>query len=274
MYVELMQKELEQDFIVNTDLKLEGAYVAGAGDSYAVALTIEGKTRGRFKALDPYEGLEYEELERPLVVVSVSGKPKSNIQLASKFKGKTKIFVVTANEESELSKLADYLILIPYKSKIQLPGTLSFLMSLSAIYSLAGEKIDIEEDNNVINLSNDPFFVGYGENFGIAYYATLKFSEIFGYSTNSEKLEQFCHSPIFMTTNRQIIVLRKGIEREEELISKIDYTTIASTKCKGAFCNAKVLIKSILEKMRRENWDRIYFIDNKKILNISSQMIY
>lgn len=274
MYVELIERELSQNYKINVDLKLERAYVAGAGDSYAVGLTIEGKTKGRFKALDPFEGLTYSDLEYPLVIVSVSGKPKSNIMLARKFKNKTKIYVITANEESELAKYADYLILIPYKSPIPMPGILSFLMSLSAIYSLAGEKEDETNNVNILNLSNNPFFVGYRESYGIAYYAMLKFAEIFGYSTNSERLEQFCHAPIFMTKDRQIVLYRNGIEREEELIKSINYTEILATNCSGAFCNALTIIKSIHHKMKKDNWDKIYFLENKKILDISSYMIY
>lgn len=273
-YAELIENEITQNYRVITDLKLDKAYVTGAGDSYAVALTIEGKTKGRFRALDSFEALFYDELELPLVIISVSGRPKSNILLAKKFKGKTKIYVITANEESELSKLADYIILIPYKPNQTLPGTLSFLMSLSAVYSLANVDEDKERDHNVIKLSNSPFFVGFGENYGIAYYAKLKLAEIFGYSSNSEKFEQFCHSPIFMTDKRQIILLRSGIEREEELIRSVDYTEIAATKCKGAFCNAYAIIRSIIYKMKIENWDKIYFLENKKILGVSSHMIY
>ncbi|ACP44525.1 sugar isomerase (SIS) [Sulfolobus islandicus Y.G.57.14] len=275
MYADLIEREITQDYKVNVDLKLDNAYIVGAGDSYAVALTIESKTNGRFKALDPFEGLFYENLDRPLVIVSVSGRPKSNILLARKFKGKTKLYVITANEESQLAKFADYLILIPYKSSQPLPGTLSFLMSLSAIYSLAGEKgDDIKESDRSLNLTNNPFFIGYKEGYGIAYYAMLKFAEIFGYTTNSERFEQFCHSPIFMTENRQIILFRIGNEREIELINSVDYTDIQFTNCNGAFCNASILIKSIVNKMRKEKWDKIYFLENKKILNVSSKMIY
>ncbi|WP_009989381.1 SIS domain-containing protein, partial [Saccharolobus solfataricus] len=216
-----------------------------------------------------------ENLDRPLVIVSVSGRPKSNILLATKFKGKTRLYVITANEDSQLARLADYLILIPYKPIIPLPGTLSFLMSLSAVYSLAGEQADeIKESGRLLNLANNPFFVGHKENYGIAYYAMLKFAEIFGYATNSERFEQFCHSPIFMTANRQIVLFRSDNEREKELINSIDYTDTQATDCSGAFCNSIILIKSIVNKMRKEKWDKIYFLENKKILNISSKMIY
>ncbi|WP_338603454.1 SIS domain-containing protein [Sulfolobus tengchongensis] len=275
MYADLIENEISQNYRVNVDIKLDKAYITGAGDSYAVALTIEGKSNGRFMALDPFEGYSYENLEHPLVIVSVSGRPKSNILLANKFKGKTKIYVITSNEESELAKLADYVILIPYKPTRPLPGTLSFLMSLSAVYSLAGEKEDeVTKVDSLLELTNNPFFIGYKESYGIAYYAKLKFAEIFGYSTNSERFEQFCHSPIFMTQNRQIVIFRTGNERELELIRNIDYTDVQFTSCNGAFCNTIVLIKSIISKMRKEKWDKIYFLENKKILNVSSKMIY
>ncbi|AAY80448.1 SIS domain-containing protein [Sulfolobus acidocaldarius] len=274
MYIESIERELSSEYLVYSDLKLDRAYVTGAGDSYAVALTVEGKTNGRFRAIDPYEALAYNRLEYPLVIVSVSGKPKSNIRLAEKFKGKTKIYVVTANEESILAKLGDYVITIPYRSKQVVPGTLSFLMSLSAVYSLAGEEVARNEINETVDLSDSPFFVGYRENYGIAYYGMLKFSEIFGYSANAERLEQFLHSPIFSTKGREIVLLSSGDSREDILVNLVNYTKIAKTPCSDAFCNAKVLLRSIVQKMKRENWDRVYFLETKNILDISSKMIY
>ncbi|AWR96611.2 SIS domain-containing protein [Acidianus sulfidivorans JP7] len=270
--IEEIEKELSETYKISTDLNLDSAFVTGAGDSYAASLVIEGKTKGRFKAIDPYDALDYDNLNKPLIIVSVSGKPKSNILLAKKFKGKTKIIVITANKNSLLANLADVTVELPYKSNNPLPGTLSFLMSISALYSIANEEEDKGEDKEIF-LQN-PFFIGKAENYGVAYFSYLKMAEIFGFKSNYERLEQFCHSPIFSSRKSQIIILSSNDKREEQLKSLINYTDVFKTRCEGAFCNTRTILKSIIYTMRKINWDKIYFLEDKNILSISSEIIY
>lgn len=271
-FIDAIEEELSRDYRVKAEIQLDEAYVTGAGDSYAAAITIEGKTKGRFKAIDPYEALDFEVIKKPLVIVSVSGKPKSNIMLARKFRGKVRIIVITANKFSPLATYADEIVELPYKPKTILPGTLSFLMSLSALFSLANIDEDRGEGEEIF--LRNPFFVGKGENYGIAYFASLKMAEIFGLRTSYERLEQFCHSPIFASKDSEIIILSSGDKRESELKSLINYTQTYITECGGAFCNAKTVLKSIVYTMKKIKWDRVYFLEDKNILSISSTMIY
>ncbi|MCI2415643.1 MAG: SIS domain-containing protein [Candidatus Aramenus sp.] len=270
-YVKLMEEELNANYRVKADIQLEEAYVTGAGDSYAVSLTIQEKTGGRFRAVDPYDAINYR-IDKPLVVVSVSGRPKSNVILAKRLRGKVKVIAVTSNLDSELAKVADHVVHLPYKPKATLPGTLSFLMSLSAVYSIANAEEDKGQGDEV-PLSH-PFFVGKGENFGIAYFAYLKMAEVFGERSGYERLEQFCHSPIFSSRGSTLVLLTSGDERERELANLIDFTGVYSTRCKGAFCNAKAIIRSVVSEMKKRNWNRVYFTEDSKILAISSRMIY
>ncbi|MDT7900651.1 MAG: SIS domain-containing protein [Acidianus sp.] len=267
--IEDIEEEISQNYKINSGVKLDEAYITGAGDSFAASLVIEGKTNGRFRAVDPYDALSMN-IDKPLVIVSISGKPKSNINLARKFKGKTKIYAITANPESELAKLADEVIYLPYRPKRILPGTLSFMMSLSALYDIA----NVEEDKGCgkeITIEDRAFFVGKGENYGIAYFAYLKLAEIFGWSSNFERLEQFFHSPIFSSRSRQVIIFSSGDEREKEARKLMN---VNLTECGGAFCNLRTFLKSLIFTMRIKNWNKIYFLEDKEMLNISSAMIY
>jgi fructoselysine-6-P-deglycase FrlB-like protein len=270
-YIKLISDELNTSYKIKADINLDSAYVSGAGDSFAASLVIEGKTNGRFKAIDPYDALAYSDLDKPLIIVSVSGKPISNIKLAKKFYNKTKIIAITANENSELAKLSSVVVKIPYSSQYVLPGVLSFLMSLSALYSIANIEEDKGEDKP-FPISNS-FFIGKGENFGIAYYSYLKIAEIFGEKSNYERLEQFCHSPIFSSRNSNIVILSSKDERERKLRSLIDFTDVYITNCEGAFCNARTLVRAILYEMQKKSWNKIYFLEDKKILDVSSKMI-
>ncbi|MEJ2770500.1 MULTISPECIES: SIS domain-containing protein [unclassified Stygiolobus] len=274
-YIELIEDEVKKFHPIEVEQKITSGIIVGAGDSYAVALALEGKTSKKVIAVDPYEALHINS-DRPYVIVSISGRTKTNIELAKiKRKEGRKVIAVTANPTSPLAENSTETILIPYNSNITLPGTLSFLLALSAVYSLFG--IEIPKDYikaKSFELREKPFFVGQGENYGIAYFSALKLNEIFCENANYERFELFLHSPIFSTRGRQIVLLNSGSERERRLKKLIDFTYVYLTECTDAFCNALTAILAIIERMKRENWNRICFIDDKKILNISSEMIY
>jgi fructoselysine-6-P-deglycase FrlB-like protein len=274
-YIELIEEEVKKFHPIEVERKITSGIIVGAGDSYAVALTLEGKTSKKAIAVDPYDAL-YINSDRPYVIVSISGRTKTNIELAKiKRKEGRKVIAVTANPTSPLAENSTETILIPYNSNITLPGTLSFLLALSAVYSLFGIEIPKDYINaKSFELRGKPFFVGQGENYGIAYYSALKLNEIFCETANYERFELFLHSPIFSTRGRQIVLLNSGSERERRFKQLIDFTYIYLTECIDAFCNALTVILAIIEKMKRENWNRICFLDDKKILNISSEMIY
>ncbi|BFI75037.1 SIS domain-containing protein [Sulfurisphaera ohwakuensis] len=273
-YIKLLEEELNTNYQVDSHIQLDEAYIVGSGDSYASGLVIEGKSKRKITVLDPYEALEVN-ITKPTVIVSVSGKTRYNVILAKKLRSKgVKVIGITANSESPLAKEVNDVVILPYRPKAKLPGFLSFLMSLSALYSMFRFEEDKERVNKVINLDNSPFFIGKSENYGVAYFSSLKMAEVFGIPSNYERLELFMHSPIFSSRNRNIIILSSGDERENKLYKLIDFTIVEETGCVGAFCNIRVILSSIIYKMKRDNWNRIYFLEDEKILNISSEMIY
>ena len=271
-YIKLLEEELNTNYKISSNIQLDEGYVVGAGDSYAAGLVVEGKKKGKVIVLDPYEALDFN-FDKPVIILSVSGKTKYNVLLAKKLRNKTRVIAVTANPYSPLAKESKEIVELPYRPKATLPGFLSFLMSLSALYSIFGLEEDKEQVKS-FDIERFPFFVGKGENYGVAYFASLKMAEIFGELSNYERLELFVHAPIFSTRNRQIIIFSSGDEREKLLKNLIDYTKVEMTGCEGAFCNTKSLLYSIILKMKKENWNRIYFLEDEKILNISSVMIY
>ncbi len=270
MYAEEIERELESDFRFKVDLKLERAYVVGAGDSYASALVVEGETGGRFLAVDPYDGANRDLTDRPVIFVSISGKPFYNVKLAKSLRSKTETFALTSNPSSDLALNVDHSIRIPYSSRTALPGVLSFLMSSYALLEIAGIRTR-EEKINTFPLQDHPFFVGSKGNYGVAYYAYLKMSEVFGNYSNAERTEQFCHSPIFSSKGRQVVIFGDS-EREMRLAEMMDNSMI--TLKREPLNNARAFLYSLVRKMREEGRDKIFYLDCRKILNISSSMIY
>ncbi|BBD72828.1 sugar isomerase [Sulfodiicoccus acidiphilus] len=268
MLKELVEEELSRPYEVKTHVKLSGGIVTGAGDSFAAALSLEGKSRGKFRAMDPEELLEVD-LAQPLVIVSVSGRPKLNVEVARKFKGKARVVVVTSNTSSELARLADDLVILPYAPRDRLPGTLSFMMTLSALYSIGGYSTTTSCETRPLELGFNPFFVGSGENYGVAYFSYLKWAEFLGQWTNYERFEQFCHAPIFTTRGRDVVLLDRG-ERREALKRYVKFARILETGSEDPFCNSLSVIRAVL----RLAGEKPYFLTDEEILEASSVMIY
>lgn len=272
-YIKLLEEELNTNYKVTSDINIDEGYIVGAGDSYAAGLTVQEKLKNDLvHVLDPYEALSYN-LSKPVIIVSVSGKTKYNVLLAKKLRNKVKTVAITANPESPLAMEVSDVITLPYKPKARLPGFLSFLMSLSALYSIFRLEED-KETGNTFEILDSPAFVGKGENYGIAYFASLKMAEIFGELSTYERLELFFHAPIFTTREREIVILSSGDDREKRLKEIANYTKVELTQCIGAFCNARSILLSLIYKMKKNNWNRIYFMEDEKILNISSEIIY
>ena len=108
----------------------------GSGDSYAAALFAQELSDGVALASDPYElSLNPDRARgRHVVLVSVSGRTKANIQLAQKLKRVAKKrIVITGNPSSPLARVCDEKIVLQYTTAGRLTsGTVSFTTSLLA----------------------------------------------------------------------------------------------------------------------------------------------
>jgi len=268
--------------------RVNEAYVIGAGDSFAAALVIQGVTYGRFKTVDPYEvRFLHVSLKKPYVIVSVSGRTKENILVAKKIRDHGgKVIAVTANPESELARSSDTIVVIDYqKPKYPLPGTLSFTLSVIALYGLAG--IEINNFKEMINtrprklVGLEPIFIGTLGGYGVAYYSALKFYEVFGSKARFERTEQFCHATMFsIRENDQVIVYPSENDRRAmELVERIKnkFNVAVYDRCDREtkpLCQILDFQKSLAEYIKELGLKKPYYLIAKDILNISSELIY
>src|SRR5438445_646210 len=122
------------------DLDPSSMIFTGSGDSLASSLFAHYLSQMRAVAADPFELQLYPRVTRnkTLFITSISGKTRTNIQLARKVKGVAKKRVaITANPESPLAKECDDVIRLRYRSPgILTSGTASFSASLLAVASL------------------------------------------------------------------------------------------------------------------------------------------
>ena len=268
--------------------RVNEAYVVGAGDSFAAALVIQGVTYGRFKAVDPYEAqFSYVSLKKPYVIVSVSGRTKENILVAKKIRDRGgKVIAVTANPESELARNSNTVVVIDYqRPKHPLPGTLSFTLSVIALYGLAG--VEINSFKEIVNtrprklVGLEPIFIGTLGGYGVAYYSALKFYEIFGSKARFERTEQFCHATMFsVRENDQVIVYPSENDRRAmELVERIKdkFNVAIYDRCNGEtkpLCQILDFQESLAEFIKELGLEKPYYLITKDILNISSELIY
>src|SRR5438094_3801471 len=117
-------------------LKPSSLIFTGSGDSYAAAVFAQELSQGESAASDPYELLQNIRRIRGknLVIISVSGRTKTNIELARKAKGiSTSTLAITANSESPLARECDDTLQLQYRTAgILTSGTISFTTGLLA----------------------------------------------------------------------------------------------------------------------------------------------
>ena len=115
----------------------------GSGDSYSAALFASELTNGISQAFDPYELSKKSWLARGkhLVIISVSGKTKTNTELATKLRRTARAVVaVTSDLDSPLALKCDDTILLNHRREnVPTAGTSSYTSSLLVCGFLLGK---------------------------------------------------------------------------------------------------------------------------------------
>src|SRR5437879_7897447 len=118
------------------ELKPSSLMFAGSGDSFASAVFAQELSRGRAVASDRYELMRNIERTKGknLVIVSVSGKTRVNIELARRAKRfARRRIAITANPDSPLAKESDEVLPLKYtRAEMLTAGTISFTSCLIA----------------------------------------------------------------------------------------------------------------------------------------------
>jgi fructoselysine-6-P-deglycase FrlB-like protein len=185
----------------------------GSGDSYACSLFAHYLSEKQAFAVDSFELQLYPRVtkNKTLFITSVSGKTRTNIQLARKVKGLAKERVaITANPKSPLAKECDDVIQLRYRRMgILTSGTASFSASLLAVASLIRQLPKLDSLRMMTKraavwarplwiLPHGGFlFVGSGIGYSLAMYAAFKIHEVLGLAAQYQHTEQLGHSQLF-----------------------------------------------------------------------------
>ena len=273
----------------------------GSGDSFASSLFAHYLSQMQALAADPFELQLHPQALRnkTIFITSVSGKTRTNIQLARKVKGVAKKRVaITANPESPLAKECDDLIQIRYRSPgILASGTASFSASLLAAASLIRRLPKLDSLRTMerraaewarrlwVHPRGGFLFVGSGTGYALAMYGAFKIHEVLGLSAEYQHTEQLGHSQLFSLGEKSdnLVFLGLGLDKKTNevfrvlskngfhaylLNSRIRDPVLSSLH--ATFC----LQQLALNLGRKMGLAECAFLTDKKRLALSSRLIY
>jgi fructoselysine-6-P-deglycase FrlB-like protein len=273
----------------------------GSGDSYSVAFFASELSNGMSQALDPYELSKKPWLARrkQIIIISVSGKTKTNIELAKKLRHRARAVVaVTSDPLSPLALKCHHTLLLSYqRESVPTAGTSSYSSSLLGCSFLLGKLPKIVDLAKALALAwvwskrtaTRPLptavtIIGSGLDYAVGYYGALKLNEVLGLPATCKSPEEFGHAYLFSVKKMDaIICMNPDQDRKTQAVLQVlrtsDFTPLkmqsqsADPLLRGfelAFrfqCLAYVLA-------RRKDLKECAYISDKKRLAISSRMIY
>ncbi len=273
----------------------------GSGDSLASSLFAHYLSQMQALAADPYELLLYPQVSgnKTVFVTSVSGKTRTNIQLAKRVRGPAKKRVaITANPESPLAKECDDLIQIRYRSPgILTSGTASFSASLLAAASLIRrlpklDSLPVVERRAAewarglrVHPRGRFLFVGSGTGYSLAMYAAFKIHEVLGVSAQYQHTEQLGHSQLFSLQEKSdnLLFLAPSSDQKTSEVFRVlsksgFHAYLLKSEILDPILAALQVIFSVqhlaLNLGRKTGLQECAFLTEKKRLAISSRLIY
>ena len=283
-------------------LKLERSpfVFVGSGDSYATAVFAQELSLGEAVASDPYELLTNISRIRGknLVIISVSGRTKTNIELVRKAKRMAReTIAVTANPESLLARECDQTLQLKYRTTGMLTsGTVSFTTSLLACALLLGSlprTVQIKTAltdagrwaTNLKQASEGLFlFTGSGVNYALSLYGAVKINEVLGAKAEAVYPEQLGHAKLFTIDKKRDVIVcissgRDKAMKTHELLHKSGFRSSILAFPESHVVNRSLRITIYLQRLalslaRRKGIRECAFLADKNRLNLSSSMIY
>jgi fructoselysine-6-P-deglycase FrlB-like protein len=273
----------------------------GSGDSLASSLFAHYLSQMQALAADPFELQLYPQVSKnkTVFITSVSGKTRTNIQLARKLKQIAKKRVaITANPSSPLAKECDDVIQLRYRnSGILTSGTASFSASLLAVASLIRQlpKLDslpIMERRAAewarplrVHPRGAFLFVGSGTGYALAMYAAFKIHEVLGLPAQYQHPEQLGHSQLFSLQNKtdNLLFLSPNSDKKTSevfrVLSKSGFNAYLLKSDRRNPILGTLQVMFCLQHLalylgRKMGLQECAFLRDKKRLALSSRLIY
>lgn len=273
----------------------------GSGDSFASSLFAHYLSGMRAFAADPFELQLYPQVTKNKIVfiTSVSGRTKTNIQLARLVKGVAgKRVAITAKPNSLLARECDDVVQLRYGSIGNLTsGTASFSASLLAVASLIRRLPRLDSLSTMerraaewargvrVHPRGEFLFIGSGTGYALAMYAAFKIHEVLGLQAQYQHTEQVGHSQLFSLREKSdnLLFLAPGSDkRTSEVFRVVSKSGFNSELLKSGTADP---IRSSLQLViclqhlalylgRKMGLQECAFLTDKKRLALSNRLIY
>ncbi len=232
----------------------------GSGDSLASSLFAHYLSEMQAFAADPFELQLHPKVakNKTVFITSISGKTRTNIQLAKRVRGLAKKRVtITANPDSPLAKECDDVMRLRYRSLgILTSGTASFSASLLAVASHS-----------------------------LAMYAAFKIHEVLGLPAYYQHTEQLGHSQLFSLQEKSdnlLFLAPSSDQKTSEVFRVLSKSSFNAYLLKSGTADpilATLQVTFCIQHLalnlgRKMGLQECAFVMDKKRLALSSRLIY
>jgi len=269
----------------------------GSGDSYVAGLMVEYVTDHKCQCYSPSDLLKCRfSKDKVYCFISVTGKTKTNVEVArfATLHG-AKTVAVTLNRKSKLAQNCNEIVplKIPEKSSLT-AGFRTFVPSVITCMQIAGIRIPSKFatwQKKAIKMSLDlidtlilpketTYILGNKTLYAVASYASLKMSEFFCAAAVPNKLEEFCHSPIFgIKQSDHIWVMGQKEEATSNRLRKLGvHLSYVELQSQDVFTQLFVSIFFVQNLMlllaKKYGYNQLQYPLRQEILRASSDIIY
>ena len=275
--------------------KFKNCIYVGSGDSYVAGLIAEYFSSYKFRCYSPSDLMRSRFLkDMTYYFISVTGKTRSNIEVATRAtKAGAKTVAVTLDTNSELAQACNEIVPLEIAKRDTTTSYSTFTANVVTCLHLAGISVPRNFETwhkNGIALSSSFRSVGIPRSFlqilgndilyPMALYASLKMTEFFGLTTIPNKIEEFCHSPIFgIKPSHTLWVLGQAEKAISKKLGKLDYELNYfelnnSDLLSELFESIFFIQRLMLQLCEKYGHNELKYVLMKKVLAISSDIIY
>jgi fructoselysine-6-P-deglycase FrlB-like protein len=287
-------KELNK---IHNKMLFDNCIYVGSGDSYVAGLIVEYLTDHKCKCYSPSDLLKGRLLkDKTYCFISVTGRTKANIALARRASELgVKTIAVTQNRSSQLAQVCREIV--PLKITAQQSPTAgfgTFVANVITCLQIVGLRVPTKFDiwykrgleislkllDSMILPKATLYILGNNTLYALALYASLKMSEFFCATAVANKLEEFCHSPIFgiKKSHHLWIMGQKDLsisERLKRLGLHVAYIELHRSDIFTQIFEAIFFVQTLMPLMAKKcGYSQLQYSLRQDVLKASSDLIY
>jgi fructoselysine-6-P-deglycase FrlB-like protein len=289
--------QIKQLYNIHNKKLFDDCIYVGSGDSYVAGLIVEYLTDHKCKCYSPADLLNARFLEdKTYCFISVTGRTKANIALARRVAELgVKTIAVTQNRNSQLAHVCREIV--PLKITVEQSPTAGFgafvanvitclqIVGLRVptkfdIWHKRGLEISLKLLDSMILPKATLYILGNNTLYALALYASLKMSEFFCATAVANKLEEFCHSPIFgIKKSHHLWIMGQNDEplsnRLKRLKLHLTYVELYRPDIFTQLFESIFFVQNLMLLMAKKyGYTQLQYLLRQDVLNASSDIIY